>query len=137
MGYYDKEKSISVLVGKTIKEIKESGNHVSIVCEDGSAYEMYHMQDCCESVSIHDIKGHLSDLIGKEITSAKEDVFNSWPEDVAEPEYNDSYTWTVYTLKSKDEKVVIRWLGESNGYYSESVYFEETHAPIELKGEYE
>lgn len=128
-----KEKSISILIGKTIKEIKESGNHLSIVCEDGSAYEMYHMQDCCESVFIHDIKGHLPDLIGKEIVSAEEDIFNSWPEDVVVQEYNDSYTWTVYTLKSKYEQVVIRWLGESNGYYSESVYFEETHMPIELK----
>lgn len=127
------EKNISILVGKTIKEIKASNDHVSIICEDGSAYEMYHMQDCCETVCINDIKGNLSNLVGQIITNAEEETFNYWPSDVPEPEYYDSYTWTVYTLKSKDEKVVIRWLGESNGYYSESVYFEETHMPIELK----
>lgn len=133
MGYYDKEKNISVLVGKTIKTINEDGNHVSITCTDGSAYEMYHMQDCCESVFINDIKGHLPNLVDKVILDAEENVSGDWPEDVPVPDYNESYTWTTYTLTSKNEVVVIRWLGTSNGYYSESVYFEETHTPIELK----
>ncbi|HCF4357204.1 TPA: hypothetical protein NIE44_006350, partial [Pseudomonas aeruginosa] len=117
-----KHASISDLLGKTIKQITglEAGSDsVDFECEDGSLFRMYHQQDCCESVSIDDIEGDASDLVGQPLVVA-EDVSS---EDFQAPpgDYVESYTWTFYRLATAKGFVVIRWLGESNGYYSESV----------------
>lgn len=126
---YKKRCDISVLAGKTITEVRhlESGSDsVVFACDDGSEYTMYHDQDCCESVYITDVEGDSSDLIGQ-IVLAEEVDSSDFP---APPgEYVESYTWTFYRIASQKGFVVIRWLGESNGYYSESVSFAKTSEP--------
>ena len=128
---YDDMKRLGELVGKTVKEItgceKGSGS-MDIVTEDGITFRLYHDQDCCESVDIEDIAGDVSDLIGSPILMAEEVTSNENPPGVTK-EYQDSFTWTFYKFATVKGSVTIRWYGESNGYYSESVslYVEGPH----------
>lgn len=120
--------NISELVGKVIVSIKgEKGDdRVEIKTADGCFYALYHEQDCCESVSIEDVVGDLSDLVGPRspILEAEEVTSNDNPEGVKPPEYSDdSFTWTFYKLRTRKGGVTIRWYGSSNGYYSERVEF--------------
>ena len=95
---------------------------ICFTCADGTKYVMYHDQDCCESVVINDISGDWDDLIGSPLLIA-EAALNSSTDD--EKESGDSQTWTFYKFATIGGYVDIRWIGESNGYYSESVTFKE------------
>lgn len=98
---------------------------VIFTATDGRAWRMEHIEDCCESVEVNEIHGDVSDLIGSPILRAEE-VQSEQDDDLKPGKYSESWTWTFYKLATIKGEVVIRWLGESNGYYSESVYFSET-----------
>ena len=113
--------NVSVLLGKTLATVESKDNEeIIFTADDGSTYRMYHEQDCCESVTVEDIAGELNDLVGAPISFAEE-TSNSETDD----QY-DSYTWTFYKFATNKGWVTIRWLGTSNGYYSESVSFVKT-----------
>ena len=107
------------LVGKMLTKIivSEDKDEISFIDSEGNMYKMYHVQDCCESVSVEDINGDLNDLLNTPILAAAESSSSS--------EYNESSTWTFYNLATSKGYVTIRWYGNSNGYYSESVSFGE------------
>lgn len=121
---YDKRSDISTILGQTIVSITgldDSSEEVVFELADGRQFGMHHDQDCCESVSINDVEGDIQDLIGLPLLVAEEVDSSDFP---APPgDYVDSYTWTFYRLATQKGYVVVRWLGESNGYYSESVTF--------------
>lgn len=122
------ETNVNALIGKVLTEIVRSSDEMIFHCEDGSKYKMYHEQDCCEGVAIEDIIGDLDDLIGKPILKASEDTNSDNAQD-----NDESHTWTFYNLATIKGYVTIRWYGSSNGYYSESVTFEQIAEPEILK----
>ena len=56
------------LLGKTLIDIQNIDNEELIfTVDDGTQYELYHAQDCCEVVRIVDIDGDLNDLLNMPI----------------------------------------------------------------------
>ena len=120
------EAKFSDLVGQALSAIEVRDDEIVFAVEKGAHYRMYHPQDCCESVTVESIVGDLLDLIGEPILLAEESTSNENPAnaDPEKTEYQDSFTWTFYKLATRKGYVDIRWYGDSNGYYSESVYFD-------------
>jgi len=124
MGYNDRCE-VSVLIGKTLTGIdNENGDELIFTCDDGTKYWMFHEHDFCESVTLDDICGNFNDLIDSPLIVAEE-VSNGVIPDKKEDDYEpDSRTWTFYKFATVKGWVELRWYGDSNGFYSESVDFE-------------
>lgn len=107
----------SELAGRTILGIDgavENSGEVRIVTDIG-VFVLMHERDCCEVVEVVDVTGDPADLVGAVVRLAEESV--------KEGEENDdgTSTWTFYRLQTDKGDLDIRWLGASNGYYSEGV----------------
>lgn len=117
--------SIKDLIGLTMTSVVNKNNEELVfVSSDGRRFKLYHAQDCCESVSIEDITGDLTDLEGSPILLAEEVTSNENPPGIEKSD-QESFTWTFYKFATRKGYVDIRWYGDSNGYYSESVDFME------------
>lgn len=114
------------VIGKTIKEIKNHvGDHIgadelTLVFECGSTMRMYHVQECCETVYLYDVVGDLDRLVGSPLLQA-ESVSTSEDSIPETDTGDDSHTWTYYKFATVIDSVSLRWIGTSNGYYSELV----------------
>jgi len=119
--------NFSTLLGRVLKSVERVddecyGDTLVFTTDNGEIYKLYHSQDCCESVTIEDICGDLEDLVGEPILEANETSNSDSPKE--QDGYTDeSFTWTFYSLRTRNGGVTIRWYGSSNGYYSESVSF--------------
>ena len=109
------------------------GDAIRFKVDHTESYVMYHAADCCESVTIESVSGDLSDLVGTPICLAEEVVSSAGEglagsiygelQEQSNDERDESCTWTFYKISTAKGHVTIRWIGVSNGYYSESVYF--------------
>lgn len=81
---------------------------------DEEALRFFHEPDCCESVTLEDFELQ-GEALGK-ILSLDEVANADGPDPGGE-----SHTWTFYHLRTERGVLTMRWLGESNGYYSEEV----------------
>ena len=120
--------NFNILKGLTITSIdglEDDSAEVIFTTSEGRRFEMSHSQDCCERVSIEDVCGDINDLLNSPILLAEEVTSDEDPVDVNKEYHDDLYCWTFYKLSTFKGDVTIRWYGESNGYYSVGVDFEE------------
>lgn len=118
----------SSLVGKTLTGCRnDSDERIVFDCENGKSLALNHHQDCCESVYVESVVGDLDDLIGTPILLAEEAESSDDPPGFKHEYRPESQTWTFYKLRTIKGSVDIRFHGSSNGYYSESVSFDEVN----------
>ena len=113
------QKGLALMLGKTFVQVTGSvgGYEMTFETANGERFMFAHSQDCCESVDINDIVGDLQDLCGSPLLLAEEVKGATEPDE----EHYESYTYTFYKFATRKGYVDVRWLGESNGYYSEGV----------------
>ena len=110
-------------LGKIFYSVTASETDLDFYAITGEHFNLSHDQDCCESVWIESIDGSLSNLEGSPILRADEKSCDYEGSD-------ESCTATFYTFATSKGYVDIRFNGESNGYYSESVNFHsDNHTP--------
>jgi len=111
------------LKGKTITSIQGINSDDSdtiITTSDGTIFTLLHQQDCCEHVRVYGSVGNIEDVINVEVIDAEDTNPMDNPN---APDFKcyDSATWTQFRIVTNKGTFEIWWLGESNGYYGETV----------------
>ena len=112
---FSKAINIDQIKGMTITAVvyKESNESLRIHLNT-HVLEMIHHQDCCETVYLADVVGSFEDLIGYPLLEVSESTVNTNSEGM-------SSTASYYNFNTVKASVQLRWVGESNGFYSETV----------------
>jgi len=109
--------NLNELVGNKIIKItglaKESET-VRFSMENGDICIFHHWQNCCEVVRLIDFEMSCNSLIGATIFKAIESSNEN-------DNGNECSTWTFIKIETDKGGLWMRWLGESNCNYSESV----------------
>ena len=103
------------LTGMTITAVVYKETDESLLIHlNTHVLEMIHHQDCCETVYLADVVGSFEDLIGYPLLEVSESIVDIESEDY-------SSTASYYNFRTVKASVQLRWVGESNGSYSETV----------------
>ena len=126
-GYSNDDVNFDVMKSVVIRSIdgmEKGSEEIIFNTECGRQFKMFHMQYCGENVYLDDICGDPDDLIGCEILHFEERTNRGDEDSEDKPScYSGSFTWTFYDIQTSKGSVNLKWLGESNGYYSEDVWF--------------
>lgn len=112
------EEDITDAIGRKIVSVYVNSEMINLNFADGGYIQLYHEQDCCESVWLENHKEvgeELKRMVGQTIRVFKERTTHSVGG------YSDSVTCTFYTIRTDMESCDFMFRGESNGYYSERV----------------
>jgi len=117
--------TIEDMKGQTFTKVYITDDKSEMIFEnDEFIFTFYHEDDCCECVQVEDVVGDLNDLVGKPLDIVEVARYeDTMPEGMGLEKPEDSFTWTFYKFATIKGWVDVRWLGESNGYYSEEVDF--------------
>jgi hypothetical protein len=112
-----KHVEFSALVGEVLDsvDIDREENQILLTTRSGRRFVVYHEQECCETVAISGQDGSFDKLVGKPIVEARDIAVDTGDDEL------DSQTTTTLVFRVDDQTVISRWIGDSNGYYSESV----------------
>jgi len=140
-------KTFDQLKGQTICTIdhNETWDEFDITLTDGRTFRLSHTQDCCESVTLDDVCGDIDDLLNSPLLEAEVACNDNgeWDDSLLgktirtehliqgkaitlkpyDSGDNEEQEWTFYKLGTIKGCVVLTWRGESNGYYSIEVNF--------------
>lgn len=111
---------------------RQYSDEVCIWLEDGRKFRLNHTKECCEHVVVEEVilDGEPDDFIGALIVHADMVTSEDMGAEYEVPEWSpqespfftsESATWTFYRIMTTKGEIVLRWKGESNGYYSEAV----------------
>ena len=107
---------ISELKGMTITAVIYNTDDESLwIHLNTHVLQMAHFQECCETVYLADVVGNFEDLIGYPLLEVTESIVDITSANT------ESSTASYYTFKTLKASVQLRWVGESSGYYSETV----------------
>lgn len=114
-GQYASTSNFEQIQGMTITAVvyKETSESLHIHLNT-HVLEMIHHQECCETVYLADVVGSFEDLIGYPLLEVSENLIDIGSEDI-------SSTASYYNFRTIKASVQLRWVGESSGYYSETV----------------
>ena len=112
----DDIKALEGEVVSSVTGLAVGSEEIVFTTESGKAIKLYHKQDCCESVAVEDLEGSDSNIVGGKVWLAEEVEGKVKITDWGDQMY------TFYKIETDKGGVWIRWSGESNGYYSISVY---------------
>ena len=98
---------------ESVSGLFKESERVTIKCDLGTIV-LSHWHDCCEVVFVEDFDGDSKSLAGCKIMDFREDTSE------LEHAYGIS-GHTFYNLITDKHDAMIRWYGESNGFYSISV----------------
>ncbi len=108
--------SIDVLLGKTITHVQGlqvNSEEVILTTQCGNVYQMGHVQEGDEHISLYSLRGNLDDVLHTPIVSVEEDIDDDSCDSPV------SRTWTYYRIVTAKGAFSIRWLGISDGNYSD------------------
>ena len=112
---YNQAINIEQIKGMTITAVVYKETNESLLIHlNTHVLEMIHHQDCCETVYLADVVGSFEDLIGYPLLEVSESIVDIESEDY-------SSTASYYNFRTVKASVQLRWVGESNGFYSEIV----------------
>ena len=117
------KENLDDLKGETLTHIdlNEKKDEILLTTESGRQFRVYHEQDCCEHVRIVGVLGRWNELLNRKV----EEVGIDEIEFGSDYDYDGTGTETTLTFRVDGKTLINRWIGESNGYYSEKVDFEE------------
>ena len=123
---------LDCFIGKTFVSIEgmtPGSEEITFTCSDGSVYKMDHYQDCCEYCWLP----HYQDCCEYCWLPHYQDCCEyCWLPHYPREYEPESQTWTFYKFRTLKGYVDLRWFGESNGFYSESVNVELINNPTPL-----